>query len=199
MKRLLIYCLLFALAILETSPVVAQSSTDAFPTSMLGFLEIGTHLGIRYSNQGPGGRDEHFVLQILDDEGWRIASDSRQLPLEELRKKYAAVETLASRTLLDYQDDLTKRMDRPPLPKGKRYAAPDLSISVDRSTLLCTVLYVGNDYVLVSYGDEDKKRRVLPKHLIKYMHWDDGLPNLSIQSKVVDAAETEQFDATKSR
>jgi len=196
-KRLLIYFVLFALAILATRPVVAQSSTDAFPTSMLGFLETGTHMGLRYSFQGQGNWDEYFVVQILDNDGWTIANDSRLLPLEELRKKHPDVESLASKTLVDYQDDLPKRMDR--LPQGKRYADPDISISVDRSTILCTVVHVGEDYVLVSYGGADAKRRVLPKHLIKSINWDDGLPALTIQSKVVDAAKTEPSDATESR
>lgn len=195
MKRLLISFLLFALAI--SSPVVAQSSTDAFPSSMLGFLEAGTHLGIQYSTKGPGDRDEHFVLQILDDEGWKIANDSRQLPLEELRKKYSVVDSFVSKRLLNYTE-LTKGRNLPQLPNGKQYTDPDISISVDRSTLLCTVLHVGDDYVLVSIGD-DKKRRVLPKHLIKYMHWGDGLPNLSFQSKVIGATETKQSDANESR
>jgi hypothetical protein len=109
---------------------------------MLGFLETGKHLGIRYSSQGPGDRDEHFVLQILDDDGWKIANDSRQLPLEELREKYPEVETLVSTRLLEYQENLSQLRER--LQKGQRLAEPSISIVDDRSTLLCTVVSVGD-------------------------------------------------------
>jgi hypothetical protein len=198
-KTLFICLILFALAHLDATPVAAQSSADTFPTTILGFLETGTHLGVQHSDyrRDGGGRDEHFVLQILDNDGWKIANDSRRLPLEELRKKYPVVESLASKTLEDFQDSSATRMDR--LPKGKRYSDPDISIARDRLTvtLLCTVVHVGDDYVLVSYGDAGKKRRVLPKHMIKYIGWDDGLPSLSISSKVVDADETEPSVATE--
>ena len=193
MKTLLICFLLFALAHSDATPVAAQSSADTFPTTMLGFLETGTHLGVQYSDyrRDGGDRDEHFVLQIFDNDGWKIANDSRRLPLEELRKKYPVVQSLASKKLQDFQDSSAARMDQ--LPKGKRYSDPDISIARDRSTytLLCTVVHVGDDYVLVSYGDTGKMRRVLPKNMIKHIGWDDGLPSLSISSKVVDAAETE--------
>jgi hypothetical protein len=200
-KTLCICFILFALAHLDATPVAAQSSADSFPTTMLGFLQTGTHLGVQYSDysRDGGGRDEHFVLQILDKDGWEVANDSRRLPLEELRRKYPVVESLASKKLTDFQDSSATRMDR--LPKGKRYSDPDISIARDRSTytLLCTVVHLGDDYVLVSYGDTGKQRRVLPKHMIKYIGWDDGLPSLSVSSKVVDAAETEPSDEPKSR
>ena len=119
------------------------------------------------------------VTELLD-EAWAQLS----LPGEKLITKATKPQSLKD----------TERLDRAKkLARGKRYAKPELSMSVSRRTLFCKVIHVGDDYVLVSYG-EAEKRRVLPKHMIKRVYWSEGLPQLYASARVgaVDTDETEQ-------
>ena len=191
MCRRLAIVMLVAATAFPAGKLKAQSSTEAFPRSLLGFLKPGMHVGVDYTVNRSGDAEEHFSLKIFDDTGYRIAVDTRLLSLDELRRKYPVIEKHAEKTLSNYQQQLPDRAKK--LARGKRYAKPELSMSVSRRTLLCKVIHVGDDYVLVSYG-EAEKRRVLPKHMIKRVYWSEGLPHLYASARVVavDTDETEQ-------
>ncbi|MCA9191943.1 MAG: hypothetical protein KDB03_09280 [Planctomycetales bacterium] len=184
MKSLLAGTLLLSLILQGPPSLFAQAEGEEFPSSMLGFLKVGTRVGVHY-NQSPDRTGEQFTIGIYDESGWRMAVDARKLSNSELRKKYEIIDSLATQYLKEHEESMSKRSNK--LPTGTRYAEPEISISFDRSALLCTVLHVGSDYVLVSYGEQNNKRRVLPKHLIKYIYWDNNIPNFSVQSKIVNS------------
>lgn len=171
----------------DPPPPLAQASIGAFPNSMLGFLSPGNHLSIHYPRTAEGGTDDHFSVRILDDAAWQIAHDARLLSIDELRKKHPAIDAFVSKELAEYTDKLARRNES--APKGRRYV-PEISLMHDFA-LLCTVVHVGDDYVLVSYGDENAKRRVYPSQFLKVIYWSSGFPQIRIDYQLVDIEETE--------
>lgn len=179
---------------ISASAVHAQAVPSELPTEMLGFLTPGAHIGVYQSETRDGNSEPFFSLTLYEDDGYELAVDARKLSLDELCEKYPAVAKRAEKTLADYEKVLIEKANE--LDAGKRYAEPTLSMQVSRRTLFCTVIYVGDDYALLSY-DKSKRKWVLPKHMINRILWTKGLPHLYARARVVEieADETEPSDA----
>lgn len=155
---------------------------------MLGFLEPGLQLGIDHAQNRNREAEPYFMLTVINNSSYQIAVESRQLSLDELREKYLAIDQYAKKTLSNYKKDLQERSKE--LDAGKQYAKPTLSMAVNHGTLFCTIVSVGDDYVLVSYGESRERKRLIPKHMIRQIDWDEGLAKLFSHANIVDADET---------
>ena len=166
MRRLF---LIFATALCLPSffGATLNAADEAFPSSLLGFIKPGMQLGVRSSRM-----DSLVTIEIYRDEQFRILRDARDMSLEDLGKKYPQIADKAAKALAEFTSSLEAQRTRTPQvanfpPSGK----PTVSLAVDREVLLCTVLYVGDDYFLVTYGDDNSKRQVIAKHAVTRMRW----------------------------
>jgi hypothetical protein len=145
----------------------ACAANDVLPTSLLGFIKSGMQLGIKSSRL-----DSLVTIEIYSDEQFRRAKDVRGLTLKELGEKYPEVADKAAKALANFKASIESQESRNPKlgnfpPPGK----PTIALDVDRAVLLCTVLYVGEDYLLVTYASDNSKRQVISKHAIARIRW----------------------------
>lgn len=137
-----------------------------FPKTLLGFIKPGMLIGLRASQS-----DSLVSVEIYDEEQFRFAMDARHLKLDELEKKYPSVSEKAAEALANYQSSPEARASGNV--KGTNFVRePSIELDVDRTTTLCTVLHVDDDYFLVTYGDDSsKKRQVIAKQAVNRIRW----------------------------
>jgi hypothetical protein len=140
-----------------------HAEEPAFPSSMLGFIKPGMQLGLSSSKT-----DSPVSIWIYSDEKFRIATDAREMTMEEMEKKYPQIEEQKAKTLAE----LVK--SRPDMASSGH--EPTVTLAVDRAILLCTVLFVGEDYFLVTYDPDNMKKLAIAKHKVDRIHFaDDNL------------------------
>ncbi|HEX5106143.1 MAG TPA: hypothetical protein VFV87_20125, partial [Pirellulaceae bacterium] len=121
-----------------------------------------------------GQADSLVSIEIYSEEQIRIASDARTMNLEELGKKYQHVGEQAAKALAEYKASLEAQRERNSRFDFPPQGEPVVSLGEDRTVLLCTVAHVGDDYVLVSYGDENPRKQVFAKQAIARIRWATG-------------------------
>lgn len=153
---------------LTALPSIAQSNSH--PAKLSGFLKPGMYLGVRAFEKSDGVR-----LTVYTEKDFQIAIDARTINLDELALKYPSVKSLRDKRLKEFVASLDAKRDN--LAPNTKFGEPTIELVVDRSELLCKVEHVGDDYVLVRYGNEFASGRVLATGFISTINWhaDDEL------------------------
>jgi hypothetical protein len=161
--RFLAICILCCI-----SSVSCFAQDTESPATLVAFLKPGTHIGIRTYD----GRDG-FTVTIYSKSDFDIALDARNLELDALAAKYEKVAQARDRTLAHFTESLESR--RKTLPSGAEFGEPTASLFIDKHEGLYTVGQIGEDYILVRYGDEGTKRRAFATRNISSIGWHDDL------------------------
>jgi hypothetical protein len=145
----------------------ATAADDPLPTSLLGFVKPGMHIGVRFSQQ-----DSFVSIEIFNEDQFRLAQDARDMSLEALGQKYPHIADKASKSLAEHKSSVEalrsqdpKRTGFPPL------GEPSVALEVDRTIVLCHVVHVAEDYVLIAYGADNSKKQVIAKQVVSRIRW----------------------------
>ena len=140
---------------------------DALPSSLLGFIKPSMQLGIRSSQS-----DSSVTIEIYSEDQFRLAKDVRDMTLEDLGKKYPEIADKAAKALAEYKSSVeAQRLRNPRVANFPPPGEPAVALEVDRGFLLCTVLHVGEDYLLVAYGADNSKKQVIAKQVVARIRW----------------------------
>ncbi len=142
---------------------------NIFPSSLIEFIKPGMRLGVK-----PNQTESLIGIEIFSDDQFRLAKDAREMTLEELGKKYPHVADKVAKTLANFTASLKAMKSR--IPKVANPAPPGepvITLAVDRAVLLCTVLYTGTDYILVTYGADNSKKQVIAIQSVARIRWAD--------------------------
>ncbi|WP_164101988.1 hypothetical protein [Candidatus Laterigemmans baculatus] len=155
----------------STSATIAQnsSSPETLPSTLSGFLQPGVRLGVT-----PKGDSQHLELLIFSDKHFEILQDAKIMDEEELAAKHPEFAAARDAELKRFSESLKKR--EPDLPPGVKYGEPRVELYVSRETLLCTVVSVGENYFLVTYGIDEVKRKAFATRFVTSIAWQDELP-----------------------
>ena len=163
-------CLLIGLVATFCFPSLQGGISAAdgeYPSSLLGFIKPGMHIGIRSSQA-----DSLVTIEIYNEDQFRFAKDARDMKLEELGGKYPKVSEKAAKALADYQSSIeARKSDNTRNATYPSSVEPSVALEVDRATLLCTVLYVAEDYFLLTYSDDSSKKQVIAKQAVTRIRW----------------------------
>ena len=145
----------------------AIAADDVFPTSMLGFVKPGMHLGIKSSPS-----NSFVTIEVYSEDQFQLAKDARELTFEDLGQKYPLVADQAAKALKEYKAAVeARRLQSPKSANFRSPGEPTVALEVDRAVLLCSVLHVGEDYVLVAYGADSSKKQVIAKQSVSRIRW----------------------------
>jgi len=152
----------------QSCHVEAIAADDALPTSLLGFVKPGMHLGIRSSQS-----DSFVTIEIYSEDQFRLAQDVRDMKLENLAQKYPQIAEKASKALAEYKASVEARRLQNSKGPGSNFppGEPAVALEVDPEVWLCTVLHVGEDYVLVAYGADNSTKQVIAKQVVSQIRW----------------------------
>jgi hypothetical protein len=90
---------------------------------------------------------------------------------EELEKKYPKVSEEAAKAIANHKSFLEAQNPGNTRNSEIRSSMETVArLDVDPSTL-CTVLYVAEDYLLVTYGDDNSKKQVIAKQAVTRIRW----------------------------
>lgn len=169
---------LLLLLLVSWGTLSTASAEDAEPPSnFAGFLEPGTRLGVT-----PQDASEHIRLLIFPDKEFEILKDAKIMDQEDLAKKHPEFAVAREAELKRFTESLKNREHE--LPPGVKYGEPRVGLYGYHDMLLCTVVHVGDDYFLVTYGIEQVKRKAYPTRFVASITWQDSLPFSSSVSRI---------------
>lgn len=140
-------------------PYAAQEP-DA-PKNLIGFLKPGMHVGIV-----PFENSDRIAIEVYSAEDQAILVDARDLSLEELASKYDRVAR---------EMELARKEAVASL-KSTNYGEPKMSIVTNAREVFYRIAAVGEDYILVTYATNTKKRRAFAIRFVSSIQWRDELP-----------------------
>jgi hypothetical protein len=143
------------------------NAESELPASLLGFVKPGMEIGIRSSS-----KDSFFSIVIYDKEQFRFEKDARRLDLDELGQKYPKVLQETTKALAKWRSTMTDQL--PPASEGplrQPPVEPAVALDLDLTVTLCTVVHATDDYILVTYGDDNTKRQAIAKQAVSHLRW----------------------------
>jgi hypothetical protein len=116
--------------------------------------------------------DSLVAIEIYSEDQFHVAKDARDMTLQDLGKKYPQIADKAAKALAEYKSSIEAQKER--IPRVANFPSsgePVVALEVDRAVLLCTVLHVGEDYLLLTYSADNSKRQVIAKQAVSRIRW----------------------------
>jgi len=136
-----------------------------YPKSMLGFLQPGTQIGIRYDESRA-----NVYISILSEGVFDVLMDAKELSITELVAKHPLAKE-------GYEKHLKEFLGSPKSGRDSKTALADIGnrqITISQAVFQLypmTILTVGEDYFLAEHGLGSKKKIVFPKTVINRVSW----------------------------